>query len=183
MEGWNTIFLLGRPIFRGELLVSGRVYCNSISVHAWIIHQSEDWQDIDKKTHPLSSLAKGQWGQGLAKKVHRWVMVAKFWKHRMSHGNWIAGATTKGSILESWWHNHNMLCMHILKKYWNHNLLHASSIQAWGGDFCRRFDCSNWSKPQTPMKPKVLLPYCPPAAELFPVKGVGRWWRSFPWLA
>ena len=25
MDGWNTIFLLGRPIFRGELLVSGRV--------------------------------------------------------------------------------------------------------------------------------------------------------------
>ncbi len=25
MDGWNTTFLLGRPIFRGELLVSGRV--------------------------------------------------------------------------------------------------------------------------------------------------------------
>ena len=27
MDGWNTTFLLGRPIFRGELLVSGRVIC------------------------------------------------------------------------------------------------------------------------------------------------------------
>ena len=26
MDAWNTTFLLGRPIFRGELLVSGRVY-------------------------------------------------------------------------------------------------------------------------------------------------------------
>ena len=26
MDGWNTSFLLGWPIFRGELLVSGRVY-------------------------------------------------------------------------------------------------------------------------------------------------------------
>ena len=26
MDGWNTTFLLGRPIFRGELLVSGRVF-------------------------------------------------------------------------------------------------------------------------------------------------------------
>ena len=25
MDGWNTTFLLGRPIFRGELLISGRV--------------------------------------------------------------------------------------------------------------------------------------------------------------
>ena len=25
MDGWNTTFLLGKPIFRGELLVSGRV--------------------------------------------------------------------------------------------------------------------------------------------------------------
>ena len=25
MDGWNTTFLLGRPIFRGELLVSGRI--------------------------------------------------------------------------------------------------------------------------------------------------------------
>ena len=25
MDGWNTTFLLGNPIFRGELLVSGRV--------------------------------------------------------------------------------------------------------------------------------------------------------------
>ena len=25
MDGWNTTFLLGRPIFRGEPLVSGRV--------------------------------------------------------------------------------------------------------------------------------------------------------------
>ena len=25
MDGWNTSFLLGTPIFRGELLVSGRV--------------------------------------------------------------------------------------------------------------------------------------------------------------
>ena len=25
MEGWNTSFLFGRPIFRGELSVSGRV--------------------------------------------------------------------------------------------------------------------------------------------------------------
>ena len=25
MDGWNTTFLLGSPIFRGELLVSGRV--------------------------------------------------------------------------------------------------------------------------------------------------------------
>ena len=25
MDGWNTTFLLGWPIFRGELLVSGRV--------------------------------------------------------------------------------------------------------------------------------------------------------------
>ncbi len=25
MDGWNTTFLLGRPIFRGELLVSGSV--------------------------------------------------------------------------------------------------------------------------------------------------------------
>ena len=25
MDGWNTTFLLGRPIFRGELLVSRRV--------------------------------------------------------------------------------------------------------------------------------------------------------------
>ena len=25
MNGWNTSFLLGRPIFRGELLVSGSV--------------------------------------------------------------------------------------------------------------------------------------------------------------
>ena len=28
MDGWNTSFLLGWPIFRGELLVLGRVkYC------------------------------------------------------------------------------------------------------------------------------------------------------------
>jgi len=26
IDGWNTTFLLGRPIFRGELLVSGRVH-------------------------------------------------------------------------------------------------------------------------------------------------------------
>ena len=26
MDGWNTTFLLGWPIFRGELLVSGRVW-------------------------------------------------------------------------------------------------------------------------------------------------------------
>ena len=26
MDGWNTTFLLGRPIFRGQLLVSGSVY-------------------------------------------------------------------------------------------------------------------------------------------------------------
>ena len=26
MDGWNTTFLLGRPIFRCELLVSGRVH-------------------------------------------------------------------------------------------------------------------------------------------------------------
>ena len=25
MDGWNITFLLGRPIFRGELLVSGRI--------------------------------------------------------------------------------------------------------------------------------------------------------------
>ena len=30
MDGWNTTFLLGRPIFRGELLVSGRVLMISI---------------------------------------------------------------------------------------------------------------------------------------------------------
>ncbi len=28
MDGWNTTFLLGRPIFRGEPLVSGRVLTN-----------------------------------------------------------------------------------------------------------------------------------------------------------
>ena len=33
MDGWNTTFLLGRPIFRCELLVSGRVY----------IHHQFDW--------------------------------------------------------------------------------------------------------------------------------------------
>ena len=27
MDGWNTTFLLGWPIFRCELLVSGRVIC------------------------------------------------------------------------------------------------------------------------------------------------------------
>ena len=26
MDGWNTSFLLGWPLFRGELLVSGSVY-------------------------------------------------------------------------------------------------------------------------------------------------------------
>ena len=29
MDGWYTIFLLGRPIFRGKLLVSGRVTLDS----------------------------------------------------------------------------------------------------------------------------------------------------------
>ena len=45
MDGWNTTFLLGRPIFRGELLVSGRVVvgkmvgslCHSL-VKRWLVH-------------------------------------------------------------------------------------------------------------------------------------------------
>ena len=30
MDGWNTTFLLGWPIFRGELLVSGRVFLRGV---------------------------------------------------------------------------------------------------------------------------------------------------------
>ncbi len=50
MDGWNTTFLLGRPIFRCELLVSGRVQVDEFSlqdplrfyasegVEGWIIY-------------------------------------------------------------------------------------------------------------------------------------------------
>ena len=33
MDGWNTTFLFGRPIFRGELLVSGRVVKTEIFIN------------------------------------------------------------------------------------------------------------------------------------------------------
>ena len=37
MDGWNTSFLLGWPIFRGELLVSGRLICSfRLSIHTWL---------------------------------------------------------------------------------------------------------------------------------------------------
>ena len=33
MDGWNTSFFLGWPIFRGEMLVLGSVYFEHISSH------------------------------------------------------------------------------------------------------------------------------------------------------
>ncbi len=42
MDGWNTSFLLGRPMFRGELLVLGRVHLPAYSIELL----------IDKKAHP-----------------------------------------------------------------------------------------------------------------------------------
>ena len=38
MDGWNTTFLLGRPIFRGEPLVSGRVAVVFFVVHVYFFH-------------------------------------------------------------------------------------------------------------------------------------------------
>ena len=40
MDGWNTTFLLGRPIFRCELLVSGRV---TIYLLSGVIQMAVSW--------------------------------------------------------------------------------------------------------------------------------------------
>ena len=43
MDGWNTTFLLGRPIFRGELLVSGRVGFPLKSKEPKGVHVKNPW--------------------------------------------------------------------------------------------------------------------------------------------
>ena len=45
MDGWNTSFLLGWPIFRGELLVSGRVYIY-IYIYDRDIHLEPKWRPL-----------------------------------------------------------------------------------------------------------------------------------------
>ena len=42
MDGWNTTFLLGRPIFRGEPLVSGRV--SILDVNDACLHAISDFR-------------------------------------------------------------------------------------------------------------------------------------------
>ena len=44
MDGWNTTFLLGWPIFRGELLVSGSVSMQKLETGT-SYHVSKKWGD------------------------------------------------------------------------------------------------------------------------------------------
>ena len=54
MDGWNTTFLLGRPIFRGELLVSGRVHpCNFSWTPNMDIFESQLLSNIPKNPSSL----------------------------------------------------------------------------------------------------------------------------------
>ncbi len=45
MDGWNTTFLLGRRIFRGELLVSGRLISEVIFVFEKQLLESKTQKD------------------------------------------------------------------------------------------------------------------------------------------
>ncbi len=49
MDGWKPSFLLERPIFRGELLVSGSVF---FSVHDWSILIASE----DKQSNPMGAI-------------------------------------------------------------------------------------------------------------------------------
>ena len=54
MDSWNTTFLLGRPIFRGELLVSGRVIVKLVvwGPVVWIPNGSPNMKGIGNRGIP-----------------------------------------------------------------------------------------------------------------------------------
>ena len=52
--GWDTTFLLGNPIFRWELLVSGRVYSPKINHSTYFTFLKKNIQ----KTHPKKKLKR-----------------------------------------------------------------------------------------------------------------------------
>ena len=81
MDGWNTSFLLGRPIFRGKLLVSGRVrepfpgrkkhkfvFCCFLCSHDRIPQEQIDPKEIDSPPQTKRETETAPWG--MARKAH-----------------------------------------------------------------------------------------------------------------
>ena len=58
MDGWNTSFLLGWPIFRGELLVSGANWCIGmpLSSDPQVLCQPPPAKLLDRQPLPLRLL-------------------------------------------------------------------------------------------------------------------------------